>query len=248
MWLFNIVYMSQAPHPYNFSKREWHFMNSSTVFFYQMFLHGTRYLSTQRLNVPLSAPLVARIPPFSSPINLGGFLKVVEEVSQLTKTLVISGTCPLIGFGKIDSSATHLELSVPPHESLKGNLSEVNGLISVEVRIFGHFFGQADSLLAQPADSECGAQPGDSYMLQMVSGGEDESLFEGTLPAVVSTWESLKFCYCEAPGCHKIGRHCQDAGVFSWRIPSSSTNLQEFCATCILTNSEEARYFLKKHD
>ena len=227
-------------------------MNSSTVFFYQMFSpwYGTRYLSTQRLNVPLSAPLVARIPPFSSPINLGGFLKVVEEVSQLTETLVISGTCPRIGFGKIDSSATHLELSVPPRESLKRNLSEVNRLISVEVRIFGQFFGQADSLLAQPADSECGgAQPGDSYMLQMVTvtGGEDESLFEGTFPAVVSTWESLKFCYCEAPGCHKIGRHCQDAGVFSWRIPSSSTNLQEFCGTCILTNSEEARFFSPKN-
>jgi len=58
-------------------------------------------LASQHLAVPLSAPLVERIHPFSAPINLPDLLKLVKEITSRQKRLKFQPTCPR-SLGRMD--------------------------------------------------------------------------------------------------------------------------------------------------
>lgn len=54
----------------------------------------------------------------------------------------------------------------------------------------------------------------------------------------VLAWESVKFCFCEAPGCDQISRHWQDAGTVPFILGAGTGNLAEFCGRCLLHSNE----------
>lgn len=191
------------------------------------------YLATQRLSVPLSAPLVQEMPPFSSPVNLPDLLKLVQDLrDQAHPPLNLSAGCVRIGVGEVNASASRLELRVPPNKSQ----------VLVEATLVGRFLGSGDGLLAQPGDKDCGsAAVGESCPLRRDGSGKDQthqSSFRLNLPSEVLAWNSVKFCFCEAPGCDKISRHCQDAGTIPFTVGAGTGNLEEFCGRCLLDTPE----------
>ncbi|CAE7830815.1 RE1 [Symbiodinium sp. CCMP2592] len=162
----------------------------------------------EKLPVPLSAPMVHRLPPYSTPMNLVELLDAVRAVADFGnssgKRLVVNAACPLRGYGEVDKSRTRNDLQATQDGPL------------LTVTLEGEFLGRGDSLLAQSARFVCGHAPADSVVFVNQSARET-SIFELLLPYEVSEWPGVRLCFREAPGepdgRTDVLRHCQEAGM-----------------------------------
>ncbi|CAK9064172.1 unnamed protein product [Durusdinium trenchii] len=184
----------------------------------------------EKVEVPLSAPLVSRIPPYSQPVNLPDLLQLVEELGASSSgsralyraPLAIRPSCPRRGFAEVEAEATAVEIHGESHE------------FQIIVRIVGKYLGKGDGLLAQSADEPCGKgrlyfalNPAeDNHTNHTVLGGQPTWSFSQLRKVTLTEGVGpLKLCFCEAPGCGPaarsdewpelpMARYCQDAGTF----------------------------------
>ncbi|CAE7712565.1 unnamed protein product, partial [Symbiodinium microadriaticum] len=164
----------------------------------------------EKLPVPLSAPMVHRLPPYSTPMNLVELLDAVHAVADIRKSsgkrLVVNAECPIRGYGEVDKSRTSSDTQAVQDGPL------------LTVKLEGEFLGLGDSLLAQSARFACGHAPADSDSVVILNQSASEtSIFGVLLPYRVSAWPGVRLCFREAPGEPEgradVLRHCQEAGV-----------------------------------
>ena len=106
------------------------------------------------LPVPLSAPMVSSLPPYSMPMNLVELLHAVADIGKYSgKKLVVNAACPLRGYGEVDEDCT----------SYKTQAARDGALMTVKLQ--GEFLGKGDSLLAQSASFGCGQAPAQFIVL-----------------------------------------------------------------------------------
>ena len=164
----------------------------------------------EKLPVPLSAPMVHRLPPYSTPMNLVELLDAVHAAADIRKSsgkrLAVNAECPLRGYGEVDKSRTSSDTQAIQDGPL------------LTVKLEGEFLGLGDSLLAQSARFACGHAPADSESVVILNQSTSEtSIFGVLLPYRVSEWPGVRLCFREAPGEPEgradVLRHCQEAGV-----------------------------------
>ncbi|CAE7228333.1 pol [Symbiodinium sp. CCMP2456] len=159
------------------------------------------------LPVPLSAPMVSSLPPFSMPMNLVELLQAVADIGKSSgKKLVVNAACPLRGYGEVDDDRT----SYTTQATRDGPL--------MTVKLQGEFLGKGDSLLAQSASFGCGQAPAQFLvLLSYREAASETAIFQALLPYRVSEWRGVRLCFREAPpepdSQEDVSRHCHEAGM-----------------------------------
>ncbi|CAE7822653.1 unnamed protein product [Symbiodinium sp. CCMP2456] len=154
------------------------------------------YLEEEKLPVPLSAPMVHRLPPYSLPINLVELLHTVADIGQSSgKRLAVNAACPLRGYGEIDTSLTRHDAQATRDGPL------------LTVKLEGQFLGSGDSLLAQSSQWGCGRTPAETVVFLDRLANETATCW-ALLPVRVAEWPGVRLARHRRSW--TAGRICRD--------------------------------------
>eukprot|EP00435_Cladocopium_sp_Y103_P023843 s4112_g5.t2 len=171
--------------------------------------------------IPLSAPYLARFPPFSHPAGLSELIRLYENARHLAKNssnaLQLKERHPRLGPGKLEKvEVLGWRCGVAPKENDDSQMEF--GPVAWRLKLTGEHFSEGDRAAVFPPKHTCGEHLHGSRWLERVgapadlSASSDEHVAEYVLKDP-DTPSSSKLCFCEATGCHEPWRFTQSKDI-----------------------------------